>query len=205
MMPLDLNGVYLDCGDRAYEAESAYYLNFQIISALASLERLERYDPNFAWENRCQYYHYFCDHLLYSLGQISNRFLINERKDSKQRKERKEYNRLNFRFSEAAYPILSDKCARNVIEHIDEYNQCIIENKRGVGGFNLIDSETEPELATVLRSRKDTHPYTLDAIQRTLLIRRKNEDLSISLELLRDELLCLQRSVKSFLTIISNS
>lgn len=201
-MPLDPNGVYLDCGDKAFEAESAYYLNFQIMSALASLERLESFDPHFAWENRCQYYHYYCDHLLYSLGQISNRFLVNEQKDSALLKERKQCNRMNFRFSEAAYPILSDKRARNVIEHIDEYNQGIIENKRGVGGFNLVDAETDSALINDLRSRKETHPYTLDMLCNTIYIRRKNDDLSIRLEPLRAELLQLHRSVKDFMDAI---
>lgn len=38
-MPLMTSGVYIGSDDRGYEAETSYYLNFQIISALASLAK----------------------------------------------------------------------------------------------------------------------------------------------------------------------
>lgn len=202
-MPLIAKGVYADCGDKAFEKETTYYLNFQILSSLASLERLDLYDDRFSWENRFQYYHYYCDHLLFSIGQISNRFIITPRDKNHTIKERKGFNSANYQFVEHDFPILSDKRARNMIEHIDEHNQSIIENHHGVGGFNLIDTETDSGLANDLRSRRDTHPYTLDLIRRELLIRWKNDDVTISLEKLRDELLALQNNVKSFEKIIS--
>ncbi len=160
-MPMIANGVYADCGDRAYEAETTYYLNFHIISALVSLIHLDKYEDDFEWENQCQYYHYYCDHLLYSIGQISNRFVKTD-KDKSNITKRKDINCKNYSFSSTYYHILSNKQARNVIEHIDEYDQKIIAEKRGVGGFNLIDVDTEKELIEELRTRTDTHPYILD-------------------------------------------
>ena len=79
---------------------------------------------------------------MFSIGQITNRFQVNNR-DSEKEKERKTLNRGNYQFSEDRFPLLSDKKARNVVEHIDEYNLNIIESNRGVGGFNLIDASTE--------------------------------------------------------------
>jgi len=202
-MPLIAKGVYADCGDMAFEIETTYYLNFQILSSLVSLERLDLYDDRFWWENRFQYYHYYCDHLLFSIGQISNRFIITSRDRNHTIKERKRFNSTNYQFVEHVFPILSDKRARNMMEHIDEHNQSIIESHHGVGGFNLIDTETDSDLANDLRSRRDTHPYTLDLVRRELLLRWKNDDVTISLEKLRDELLALQSNVKSFAKIIS--
>ncbi len=203
-MPLLSNGIYIECDDRGYEVETSYYLNFQIISALASLAKIYTFSDSYRWENLCQYYHYYTDHLLFSIGQIANRFLTKQ-SDSEKIKERKKLNRVNYQFSEERFPLLSDKKARNVVEHIDEYNQKIIENNRGVGGFNLIDASTDSALADTLRTNRHTHPYTLDLLLNELFIRRNDEDLTIFLDELQSELLTLRESVKSFIKISSDS
>lgn len=201
-MPLMMQGVYADNPDeRAYEFESSYYLTFHIHSALASLSHLETYADCYDWESRCEYYHYYSDHLLYSLGQIANRFLPGM-KDKEIDKERKEANRTNYCFSEIIFPILSDKKARNTIEHIDEYNHAIILSQKAVGGFNVIDSQTDPELVDQLRKRKDCQPYTLDLLRKELYIRRKEEDLVLPFVQLQQELLSLQNNVKSFMDFL---
>lgn len=200
-MPLIAGGLYIDCGDKAYEAETTYYLNFHILSALASKERLLSFENQFIWENKCQYYHYYCDHLLFSIGQISNRFIV-RKKDKTIIRERKKLNRMNYHFYENDYPILSNKTARNTIEHIDEYNSDIIENNHGVGGFNLISTDTDVKLIQDLRCNRSIYPYTLDLINNELLIYRNGEDVSVQLDSLHGELLKLQKSVKEFLTYI---
>ena len=83
---------------------------------------------------------------------------------------------------------MSDKKARNVVEHIDEYNLNIIESNRGVGGFNLIDASTESTLVQTLRTNRHTHPYTLDLLSHELFIRRNDENLTISFEKLKSAL-----------------
>lgn len=200
-MPLLAEGVYIKSDDKGYEVETSYYLNFQIISALASLAKIDSFTDSYEWENRCQYYHYYTDHLLFSIGQIANRFQITDR-DPEKKKNRKNLNRSNYQFSEDRYPLLSDKKARNVVEHIDEYNLKIIESNRGVGGFNLIDANTDSALVDTLRANRHTHPYTLDLLSHELFIRRKNEDITVSLEKLKSELLSLKESVKSFMEFI---
>ena len=202
-MPLLSEGVYIDDGSsKPFEFESAYYLNFQIQSALASLHHLANYDDSFEWENRCQYYHFYTDHLLYSWGQITSRF-ISVKKANALYCERKECNKNNYRFTESDYPLLSSKRARNVIEHIDEYNADIIKEKQGVGGFNLIDAATGESLKKRLCETRDQHPYTLDLLTNELYIRYKDEDLTISLEKLKDELLSLLSRVRTFIEYVS--
>jgi len=201
-LPLLQNGVYIGNDESPYEAESAYYLNFHILSALVSIEHLSCFEPSELWENKCQYYHYYTDHLLFCIGQIANRFVIGN--SNGLRLERKTKNRDNYRFTDEKYPILSNKDARNVIEHIDERNQQIIMSRNGVGGFNLIDAETPSELVTTLREKTDLHPYTLDLIKNELLIRSKDSDLVINIDDLKSELGSLHNDVKYFRSIISD-
>lgn len=196
-MPLIANGVYAECDDKSYEIETTYYLNFQIESALFSINKMVSKTDDPFWKNKCQYYHYFSDHLLYSIGQITDRFVVTD-KDRGLKLERKEMNCKNYQFLEGDYPLLSDKRARNMIEHIDEYNQKIISVKKGVGGFNLIDDTVDSNLIEILRKRRDVHPYTLDLLEKKLLIRRKNENIDIKLDELRDELIKLRKTVQSF-------
>ena len=66
-MPLMTSGVYIGSDDRGYEAETSYYLNFQIISALASLAKIDSFNDSYGWENPCQYYHYYYYYLLEQL------------------------------------------------------------------------------------------------------------------------------------------
>lgn len=205
-MPLD--GIwYARDDDAPFEAESCYYLNFQVISALASIEYIMASQPQIlsVFENECQYYHYHTDHLLYSIGQISTRFFISERTDKGIARERKQVNMKNFQFSPDDFPILSDKRCRNTIEHIDEHNQKIIKVHNGVGGFNLINENTPPDLIEVLRARRATHPYTLDLLNREILIVRNGKELlSIKLDSLKEELLKLRSNIKYFKEISNN-
>ncbi len=90
-MPIVNNGLYIETEDKPYEAESAYYIDFQITSALYSLEKIcsnsEINHPLF--KNKYQYYHYYCDHLIFSLGQISSRFSITDKEKEHIRKAKK--------------------------------------------------------------------------------------------------------------------
>lgn len=205
-MPLIMPGLYIETKDKPFEAESCYYLNFQTISALASLEYISMSTPQILvpFENKYQYYHYYVDHLLYSIGQICNRLVITP-KDKGVILERKQANIQNFQFTPDNFPILSDKRGRNTIEHIDEHNYKIIEMRDGVGGFNLIDVDTEPSLITHLRDKKETHPYTLDLLSREILIvRNGGEKLAINIDDLKNELLKLRSNVKYFSDMIKS-
>ncbi len=203
-MPLNAQGLYIDNGEKPYEVEAAYYLNYYIISALAAMEYIDSGFPHHetVFDNRIQYYHYHSDHLLYAVGQISNRFIIVE-KDSGLKLERKKANRANCRFDDTVFPILSNKKARNTIEHIDEYNQGIIADMHGVGGFNLIDSTCDSKLLDTLYNRKDTHIYTLDLLKRKIYITRKGEKITIDMVALKNELLTLQGNVNNFASLLA--
>jgi hypothetical protein len=131
---------------------------------------------------------------MFSIGQIANRF-VPSGKDNQEKIERKKRNRNSFQFTQEQFPILSDKRARNVIEHIDERDTLVIQKHNGVGGFNMIDDDVDEELATFLLNNKETHIYTLDLESEELLIRDKDEDLVVNFEKLRAELLSLQENV----------
>lgn len=200
-MALIPGGIYCVDENTPYDYEANYYLDFQIFSALKSLDYLNSKCEESEWKNKCQYYHYYTDHLLYSIGQISNRFIIGKF-DNSFTQNRKNANRRNFEFDEDKYPIISDKSARNMVEHIDERNQDIIKNRNGVGGFCLIDVDTNSELVDKLKNKKATQPYTLDLINKELLIRNKEDDLVISFDALRTELATLQKSVQALFAIV---
>ena len=152
------------------------------------------------FDSNAQYLHYFTDHLLYSVGQISNRFITN----TKNRNKRIEMNCLNFRFDSTNYPILSNKKYRNTIEHIDEYNEYTIKNYDGVGGFNFLDyCENKKMITTVMENRKQ-HIYTLDLINKKIYIQRKEEELVLDIDKLENELNKLKNSVDYFYKIFSS-
>lgn len=189
--------------DLPYEAEECYFLNYQISSALIATNYLLniRFDENMLFDSKYVYYHFYTDHLLFSWGQICSRFIINNF-DKEGERERKQSCSHNFQFDEIKYPILSDKKARNTIEHLDEYNHYLIQKHDGVGGFNLIDSSESIELIDYLRKNRQTHPYTLDLLKNQLYIQRKEGELTIDLIALKNELEQLQHSVRDFKSIV---
>lgn len=202
------SGAYFLDDDRPYEFETNYYLHFQIVSALMSTNFLT--DPQnemlAVFENKAQYYHYYLDHLLYSMGQISERFrtVSKPKSDKIDFNERREKNRKHYDFNESIYPILSNKDYRNTIEHIDEYNINTIITQKGVGGFNYIDMETPEALRQTLLSNRHNHIYTLDLLSGNVYITRNkaeiktgnDSELSFSINELRIELAHLFGKVK---------
>lgn len=116
------------------------------------------------YENKAQYYHYYSDHLLYSPGQITERFRLKDNPSKKEKEyyERRKINRDNYQFTDKDFPILSNKDFRNTIEHIDEHNIKVINDHNGAGGFNYIDDETSEKLVDELLSQRHNHIYTLD-------------------------------------------
>ena len=203
-MPMMEQGIYTDTGDKPSEFESCYYLNFQITSALYSLACIDNYKSARLdiFESESQYLHYYTDHLLYSIGQISSRFAESK---NDQQNERVKLNRSNFQFSSKDYPILSNKKYRNTIEHIDEYNQYVIERFHGVGGFNFIDVSVDPQMMYHVLQNKQSHIYTLDLIDRKIYIQRKEKELILNVDELKTELTRLRNSVNSFYNAIKNS
>lgn len=198
-MPLDTSGVYVGTvEDQPYEWETTYYLDFQIFSSLKSIEKLFNRPADIdELKQQAQYYHYYLDHLFYSIRQISSRFVING-KDNDDMKKRKEQNRTNYQFSDSAFPVLSSKQAGNTIEHLDEHNAKVIIKNRGVGGFNFIDKTSNQKLISALTERRNQHPYILDLINCKVYIQRNEKEISIDLKSLQKELTLLQKNVSSF-------
>lgn len=74
----------------------------------------------------------------------------------------------------------------------------------GVGGFNLIETNTDSNLIDYLRKNRDSHPYTLDLIRKEILIFRSGKTIDISIDNLKAELLKLRTSVKYFIEIVTD-
>lgn len=192
---------YINSAEEAYELETSYYLHFQLVSALISLEHIYncKYSNNDLFESKAQYYHYFTDHLLYSLGQIAERFKeCNGSNSTNDYFVRRSANRNNYGFDKNDYPILSNKAFRNTIEHIDEHNVKVIKKHDAVGGFNTIDEDTPEKLKDTLRNKRHTHTYTLDLLLKQLYIERNGTSLTMKLDDLKQEIIDLKQKVDDF-------
>ena len=200
-------GTYIDDGNKSYEAETNYHLNFQIISALISIDFITNCnDDNICrFESKAQYYHFYVEHLIYSLGQINERFRVDEHPRQRQIEynEHRKQNRINYDFNEETYPILSKKAYRNTITHIDEYDIDVISSYSGVGGFNYIDNETSGGLNVFLLSNRHNHIYTLDLLSGNIYITRDDEQLTLCMADLKKELNQLHGTVSSFAEFLS--
>lgn len=176
---------YINTPNDAYEAETSYYLHFQLVSALISLDHIYncKYSDSDLFESKAQYYHYYTDHLLYSLGQIAERFReSNNPNSTNDYFVRRSANRINYGFDKNNYPILSNKAFRNTIEHIDEHNIEVIKKHDAVGGFNTIDENTPEERKDTLRNKRNNHTYTLDLLLKRLYIEREDTPLTMNLD-----------------------
>lgn len=205
-MSLICNGVYVDTDDKAFEAETSYYLQFQINSSLVSIDYIVncRYN-NSGFNSKAEYYHYYLDHLLYSMGQISVRFKpVDKKINAEEINERVRTNCKNYQFDENKYPILSNKQFRNTVEHIDEYNIKTILKYKGVGGFNYIDNETDKKLIEILRKDKTSHIYTLDLLGDEVYIQKGDKSLSFNINSLKRELEELKVSVDELWNFATN-
>lgn len=183
-------GMYFETTeDWAYELESTYYINFHTDSALYALRHILDYanEKVIIFDSACEYYHFYCDHLIFSIGQISNRFKITGREYESIRKQ-KELNIRNFDFNAKDYPELSKKQIRNTIEHIDEYDNKIILESSCVGGFNVIDDSSNEKLKQDLKGNRKNHPYTLNLVEKKLWVTRNDDELTLDLIRLRQEL-----------------
>ena len=203
-MPLITTGLYARCDDVANEAETTYYLRFYINSALISLYMISNYnskDDNI-YESKGQYYHFYVDHLLYSMGQISERFRLSKKCKKNEYDERRIINRKNYQFSDKEFPILSNKDFRNTIEHIDEHNINVIAEYTGVGGFNYIDDSTSESLNDKLLSKRINHIYTLNLRKNEVYITRNGNELTLDLTSLKAELNHLMENANSFASFI---
>ena len=210
-MPLHPCGAYTENAKlKPYEFESSYYLHYYIICALHSIEMiLNKNEPAASlFESESQYYHFYCDHLLFSLGQITDRFYCSEKNQAYDALlPLIELNKQNYRFNENDFPLLSDKRCRNTIEHIFEHNREIIAEFGGVGGFNTVSSQSDRGLIEAVNERREQHPYTLDLEKHELNIERNHngrEHLTLSLDDTKEELIALLKNVNVLINFLHN-
>lgn len=210
-MPLHPCGAYIENTElKPYEFESSYYLHYHIISAIHAIEMILNKNESVAlmFENESQYYHFYCDHLLFSLGQITDRFYCSKKnKDYATLEPLIELNKRNYQFNETVFPILSDKKCRNTIEHIFEHNRKIIAQYGGVGGFNTISNSSDKGLIEAVTKRQEQHPYTLHLDNYELHIERNSknrEHLILSLINVKSELNDLLKNVNVLISYLND-
>lgn len=179
-MSIILRSIVCDDESISKKIELSYYIDFYIKSSYVSIDNLRRdLDTDlFGFDNKAQFYHYYLDHLLYSMGQISIRL--------------KDINNIDvfndLMVSEEDYPILINKQYRNTIEHINEYNLYAIDHYGAAGGFNYIDKDVDQSLVESIMKNKQTYTYTFDRINMRVLIYRNNNELSFDIDNLIIEL-----------------
>ena len=117
-------------------------------------------------------------------------------------------NRRNYQFLEHDFDILSNKMPRNIIEHLDERNVKTMMESRGVGGFNVIFSDSDSDMVDAVTSHREFYPYNLDLVNKKMLfynIQAKADDVKefdIDILKLQSELRMLQQYVNDFASFV---
>ena len=214
-MPLLAEGAFVhNVQDYPYEAEATYHLKYFISSALITLDLILNPDHQLIgrFDNSARYYRYHLDHLFYLLGQINDRLIYKPGRDAALniiKQEHVNLNRNNYRFSEQEFPIISNKIPRNLIEHLDERNLTTLTGKRGVGGFNVIHPDSDPDMVASIKSNRDLYPYNLDLIERKVLFFNAQEkdpslkQFDIDINELKSELIKLSHNVNALDDLLS--
>lgn len=123
--------------------ETTYYLKYNIEKSLYSLNKILQSKIDYSdFSNRSVYYHFYIDNVLNAIGHIKRRFYNNNIKN----KNRIDRNRKEYSYEYASengkiicrYPNINNIEIRHFAEHIDEYNEKLIDNKIFNGTFNVI-------------------------------------------------------------------
>ncbi len=97
---------------------------------------------------------------------------------------------------------------RNIIEHLDERNVKTMMESRGVGGFNVIFSDSDSDMVDAVTSHREFYPYNLDLVNKKMLfynIQAKADDVKefdIDILKLQSELRMLQQYVNDFASFV---
>lgn len=209
-MPLFAKGCYTKCNeDYPYEVETTYQLKYYISSALISIDYILEPDETMIgrFESKVHYYRYYVDNIFNFLGLINDRFVCKNSRDvdlTQKKKERIELNKHNYYFSEVEFGILVNKTPRNIIEHLDERNVKTMMVNRGVGGFNVIFEDSDPNMVAAINSNRKFYPYNLDLVNKKILfynIQAGPDDIKefeIDMLKMQDELKKLEQYVNEF-------
>ncbi len=162
-------------GYKIYEWENAYYLGYNIEKAQFAISNILTQNVDFTkYSNPCTYYHIQVDILIEALGQISSRFIPNDRNLQKY-EEIKTNNRTSYDFTSEEYPILYNRKIRNYVTHINERNIDSIIQHKGLSGFNIVAPHINPEYDKKYLSPKCSH-NTLNLLDNTYYVYNITEE-----------------------------
>lgn len=176
-----------------HKRETTYYLRYNSQKGLYAIRKLLEYYEGTPQE-KCFNYHIYLDLLFESVGMIINRFKPHKKRGNILIQSQK--NCIEYDFNNNNYPLLSDKSFRNFIEHIDERNEALIENKVYYGTFNLIYSKMDKKTKNDLLSteRQQNNLLNLEDMTYTILDVEKHNNgyhivkKVININMLKDEL-----------------
>lgn len=179
-------------GEHLHKRETTYYLKYNSQKGLYAIEKLfEDYDGT--PQEKCFNYHIYLDLLFESVGMIINRF--KPQKKSGNILIQSQNNCIEYKFDNRNYPLLNDKSFRNFIEHIDERDEILIENKIYHGTFNLIYDKMDKKMKSELLSeeKQQNNLLNLENMTYTILDVEKYNRLNIvkkviNINELKDEL-----------------
>lgn len=180
--------------ENIYQMENWYYIKYNTKKALYALDKLfDNYNGEI--QEKCFYYHVYLDLLFEAIGMIINRF--NPQKKKGNIVLQAENNCIEYDFSKEKYPLLNDKKFRNFIEHIDEKDETLSDNKLFFGMFNLIYPDMDTKLKKELLDAKKQQNNLLNLENMTYTIlnsyNNKIKKKTIDLNELKKELIEINR------------
>ena len=151
--------------------------------------------------------------MFYFLGLINDRFVYKNAKNdsalSQKKRERVNLNIENYQFSKTEFKILSKKMPRNIIEHLDERNVKTLMDCHSVGGFNVIFENSDPDMISSIKTKKELYPYNLDLVNKRVLFYdiQASQDKPIEVDIfkLQDELRRLEQNVDDFAVFLNGA
>ncbi len=163
-----------------YIQESAYYLKYNSTKGLYAIEKIcEKFEGNV--QDNCFYHHVYLDLLFESVGMIINRFKPHSQAGEKIKMQAKN-NCVEYEYNKENYPLLNDKSFRNFIEHIDEKDEILIENKNYYGTFNLVYEGMDDKIKNDLLSKEKQQNNLLNLEDMTYTILDSNKGKEIFIE-----------------------
>lgn len=188
-------------GEHLHKRETTYYLKYNSQKGLYAIEKLsEDYDGTL--QEKCFNYHIYLDLLFEAVGMIINRF--KPQKKNGNILIQSQNNCIEYEFNSKNYPLLNDKRFRNFIEHIDERDEVLIENKVYYGTFNLIYSKMDIKIKNELLNTKkqQNNLLNLEDMTYTILDVEKYNGSNIvkkviNINILKDELIKINNISKA--------
>ena len=178
--------------DKMSQFEQLYYMDYYIRSALYTINKIINgiFNSN-PFLSEIQQYHYYTDHLVNLLGQISQRMHSTKKNHTTTFDEMFKVDSSQFN------NIMRNKKIRDIVEHINEKDSSALNKYNQVSYFNVIKNENE-NIAKEVQDDNKVFMYTLDLTNYSIIVREESEKYTLNIIEFRNELEKLQRLVDKY-------